>query len=606
MKTNNSCLEIANNRELEKFLHCEELTLENNLLQCSKCKNINSLIKKNNVKECTYIRILYDYKLKYNIENHFYFTHKGEVKYNDFLSFNKSDYIYHKYKDYYPCQEAENLGKEDNPIYSCTKCYEYYGDKNLKNPVRITEEKTKTSFCIYQGIYEELKDCTEALVNYKNGKKIFTCTKCIKNYVLTLNKFTNTYYCQFNNATTKCLVLFCKTCNPYDGYICDECLPYYAKDSLTGYCVKHTDFIPAIIWKDVYRLVINGIKIINNKYIHGPKFRLRGITSFQINSRHSFLLYLTFQIKNRNRNRYLEEGKNSLKIKTICEVVEEVEESLIDINMVEYECICNKTNEENLTNYLLDSIEEGNNEKSLKKSNIKEFTSSLRDQFENLELFKNVQESLFTFEDLFKIVIFQMNEKIEKINAIDFKFDFKIEGKLNKDITSSEIITKEEFELYETDNMADCIFTIKSDKMANLNCSLNVENNKDIKTFSFKTSQIKVNSKEIYLLKLGDIQLINSQEEKEKEGENEKEEEKGEKEIEKGDKAQNEQKEKKSNKIIIIAVIIICVVIGIIGIGFGTFHILRRYNAKKFSQNNNQKEIPKMEVIGDFSDKRFK
>ena len=202
-----------------------------------------------------------------------------------------------------------------------------------------------------------------------------------------------------------------------------------------------------------------------------------------------------------------------------------------------------------------------------------------------------------------------MNEKIEKINANDFKFDFKIEGKLNKDITSSEIIIKQEFELYETDNKADCIFTIKSNKMANLNCSFNVENNKTTKKFSFKTSQIKVNSNEIYLLKLGDVQLINSEEEKEVETEKEEEkEEKGEKEVEKesGERAQNEQKEKKSNKIIIIMVIIICVVIAIIGIGFGVFHILRRYNAKKFGQNNNQKEIHKMEVIGDFSDKRFK
>ena len=43
---------------------------------------------------------------------------------------------------------------------------------------------------------------------------------------------------------------------------------------------------------------MNGEKIINNKYFYGPTLIMRGITSSQINTRHAFLIYLTFQIKN--------------------------------------------------------------------------------------------------------------------------------------------------------------------------------------------------------------------------------------------------------------------------------------------------------------------
>jgi hypothetical protein len=69
------------------------------------------------------------------------------------------------------------------------------------------------------------------------------------------------------NATSKCVVLYCKTCNPHDGYKCDECLPDYSIDSLTGSCVKTTEVIPAVTWKDIYRLNMNREKLINNRYI---------------------------------------------------------------------------------------------------------------------------------------------------------------------------------------------------------------------------------------------------------------------------------------------------------------------------------------------------
>ena len=135
------------------------------------------------------------------------------------------------------------------------------------------------------------------------------------------------------------------------------------------------------------------------------------------------------------------------------------------------------------------------------------------------------------------------------IKAKKYKFNFKIEGKLNKDITQKEITIKREFELSEIDNKADCTFTIGLNKTADLSCNLNVEKHKDIKTFSFKTSQINTDNNEIYLSKFNDIVLINS---------------------EKGD-----------NKKVIIIVSVICVVVGAALIGVGIFFLVRKLKSSK-------------------------
>ena len=101
-----------------------------------------------------------------------------------------------------------------------------------------------------------------------------------------------------------------------------------------------------------------------------------------------------------------------------------------------------------------------------------------------------------------------MDEKISEINAEDFKFNFNIKGKLNKDLSSEESTISRDFELAEIDTKAKCTFTISANQVANLGCNLNVENHKDFKEFSFKTSEIKTDNNEIYLSKFNDITLI--------------------------------------------------------------------------------------------------
>ena len=115
-----------------------------------------------------------------------------------------------------------------------------------------------------------------------------------------------------------------------------------------------------------------------------------------------------------------------------------------------------------------------------------------------------------------EIIIFEMNIGNKTIKSNNYKFNFIINGTLNKDIGKTFSI-KKEFNLSEIDTKADCIFTVGENKAGNLNCDLNVENYKNIKTFSFITSQIETTEgDEIYFSKLTDLILINNVEEEEK------------------------------------------------------------------------------------------
>ena len=309
LNNNNSCLEIVKNKELYNFSNCVILTMIDNKFQCSKCKEEFSLIKKNNnIQECIYIQTLYDYDFNNKYESHFYYINDGKVTKKDLLAFEANDYFYKRYKNYQPCQEAENLGTEENPLYSCSKCYEYsIEDKHYIGAVKITEINTKLSFCFDPDKYDELDNCEEATYEIKNGKEEFNCIKCNKYSYLVYNKISNKYYCNFYIDEKKCSILYCKTCINNDNYYCEECIPNYEVNILTGSCVKKTEVVPTVTWKDIYKLNMTDEKIINNKIYYGPSFKLRGITSSQINSGHAFLLSLTFILKHQLRNLQNEE-----------------------------------------------------------------------------------------------------------------------------------------------------------------------------------------------------------------------------------------------------------------------------------------------------------
>ena len=515
LTNNNSCLEKKKNKELQKFDKCDSLTLDkSNKLVCSKCQEKYSLIDN----ECLYIPTLYDSLLQYFYQSNYLDVSKGKSSMTEFVKFAKNDYKYLKYINISACQEAENKGTKDNPLYSCTKCYEKNKKKKSYIPlIKITEENSQISYCLDPLDNDEIKNCTEATYKIKDGEEVFSCTKCIENQALAYNKLTDTYYCHEGQTIQKCLVLFCKACNPYDGYICNECIADYEINSASGSCVKKTEVVPAVTWKDIYRLNMNDEKVINNKVIKGPSLRMKGFTSSQINTGHAFIVYLTFKIKETMRN--LEENEKTITMPAICEVVDGVDASTDDINMVEYVCIGNSTKNEDMSKYKLDNIEEKKEESKsgeiveseIKSTNLNELMSSISE--EKLENLETKTESEFTYEELYKIVTFTLNEEIDNIKANNFTFNINLEGILSKDINP--VTIEKEFDIVEIDDKANCKFEVESNKKnAKLTCDLDVSNHKDIKTFSFKTSQVNTEKNEIYLSKINDITLTNSVEEK--------------------------------------------------------------------------------------------
>ena len=124
---------------------------------------------------------------------------------------------------------------------------------------------------------------------------------------------------------------------------------------------------------------MNGQKEINGRIIQGPSLKLRGITTSQINSRHAFLVYLTFKLKHSLRN--LQE---TLRIPAICEINNEIEETNDDVNIVDYDCIGNETVK---GNYSLTDIEADNSEYNLNNILINNPYKNISDYtYENIPL----------------------------------------------------------------------------------------------------------------------------------------------------------------------------------------------------------------------------
>lgn len=120
---------------------------------------------------------------------------------------------------------------------------------------------------------------------------------------------------------------------------------------------------PIITWKDIYGFNLHEMKKINGRKIYGPKLTLRGFTSDKINQGHAFLLYFTFKLSQSRILRNLEE--KTITLEAICEIIKGVEEIKNNINIVDYECIAE--NSDNYQLYELINIEEENpNDSNLK------------------------------------------------------------------------------------------------------------------------------------------------------------------------------------------------------------------------------------------------
>jgi len=168
----NTCLKRADNKDLEKFKHCLEYKKENGKEICVRCKPQFSLIKKGDEVKCSYLPTLFDanFRTYYNYDfekKHGYFSYNTE-------EIIKNDY-YSRQAQFMPCKEAINIGTEENPLYSCSKCYNVFGDEDyifysyyyqdfyssyyfydFNNddryfgymPVKINDKMTNTSYCM--------------------------------------------------------------------------------------------------------------------------------------------------------------------------------------------------------------------------------------------------------------------------------------------------------------------------------------------------------------------------------------------------------------------------------------------------------------------------
>ena len=560
LKSNNTCLD-ENHELFNSLKFCQKVSIDNNnKIYCSKCDETQTLLKENNKEICKYIPILYDHNAssyiwdyEYYFQNYYlqlygYQFNNKLGKYVQSSYYYDDDYYYFNNENYknYPCEEAINLGTEDEPIYSCTKCFNIFEYEKLKRVyyIRIINERNNVSICYYQSKIN-FYNCTEAINKTKNGIIKYDCLKCSKDNKLVYNIEADIHYCQYIHITTKCMVKYCMVCQNNNNYFCSECLlSNYEVNRLTGSCVEKTEIIPSITFKDIFRLQMNSNKIINGQIIYGPSLRLRGITTSQINTRHAFLVYLTFKIKaGRNIRNLLEEKR----IKAICEILKAAEEIINDTNIVEYECIGNKTENDDLNEYELNNIDEGNNTGLLKKSNLKELSNII-----NSSDLLNKTDSDFRLENLSEIITFEIND-LQNQTLMNYSLDFKINGTINKKINPIEIKTKLEFN--EIEEKVDCNFIIEENQTANLNCTIRLDKYKEKKSFSFTTSEILEDNIDIYLSKINEILFINKYEEEKKD------------------------KKKEINYLIIIIICIVSLIIYIIS------YIIIYYLVKKKSKN---------------------
>ena len=206
--------------------------------------------------------------------------------------------------------------------------------------------------------------------------------------------------------------------------------------------------------------------------------------------------------------RNLDEEKELIKMNGICQSFIELEESK-NVNSIDYSCIFNNTNNIDINSYKGVNIEEGdNNQKLLLSSNLKELSIEIFKNIEGLENLANT--SSFTLEDILKIITFTINEP-KDINANKYKFDFQFKGTLSNEPTNKDAIDQN-LKLNENDANIHCKLTFGEQLDSTLNCDFYSKDYKDIESFSFKTITMTSKEKEVYIIGLESIKLINTQE----------------------------------------------------------------------------------------------
>jgi len=371
------------------------------------------------------------------------------------------------------------------------------------------------------------------------GREKYNCTKCLEGNEKLYNQELDIYYC--SKVPTKCLVQFCRDCQPNNNYFCSSCITSeYEVNKVTGSCVKKTEVEPIITWKDIYRLSMNGKMEINCKFIHGPCFLMRGITCSQISTKHAFLILLTFSMKDRLRN--LEE---KIEVPTICQINETVEETSDNINIIDYECIGTIRVD---SSYNLVGVRGDNIDKNI-----------LNDPFKN--------SSNYTEDDIPTRFLIERNYSDNKTftdRPFNFSFNGNLKGKKASILPNNGVT---QIEIYGINETAKCNFSKNVELKSNLTCALDLNENQELNNISFKNPEIKIGDNYLFL---NHINKLHFSFEKSNE-------------IDKIN-VNNNKKSSNNNTLIIV----LCVINGVIVLGGLTVGVL--YILKKNKQNNINKE----------------
>ena len=482
LKNNGTCLKISENKDLEKYIKCKEISFENNKFHCLECKDARfSVLEVNSDSICIYLPELNYFNTdSYYQHGLYYYTKNPDI--NFIYNFYFNNFIRGSYLN--SCIKVINFGSEENPLYSCIKC-------NDHNNYLIKEDISNISYCIqfYGNNYNKIENCKDKRIKIIDKDIKFTCVSCLgENNFPIYHEIDQASYCLEGNDTS-CMARNCKQCKLDDKYFCEICeYENYIVNEITGACIEKMENVPVITWKDIFRLEINSEKEINGKIITRPKINLRGETNSRINKGHAFIIYLIFKLKQPLIIRNLQDISDKIRIKAICEIKKGVEENLNDINIIDYECI-GENKDIDLNNFILDDIEIDDNDNS------------------------NNLKAVISTKDLLQLnngptIEFRMND-IKNQTTGNYNFDFTLKGKIDdNNIEYKEI--KKEFKMNEIDEQSDCTFIIEGQKHANLNCKLNIEEYKNIKIITFNTTKIEYNNEyNVSFLNLNDVFLIN-------------------------------------------------------------------------------------------------
>ena len=621
----NICLLRETNDEKENLDNCLVFTKENQNNVCKKCKPSFSLIKTESETKCIYTPTLFDSNLNIGDLNYSYYLRENYIwEYIKYENIKKNYYYPHSQNEYFPCEISEKYKVNDeNPLYSCQKCYSIFDDKLLDNlflynydnyryfndyyyydeyyyfssyfdiqdvsyiwklPTKIKDQALGISYCIKAK--KEVEYCLEADYIISNGKGIYSCTKCMDNYELIESSELGIHYC----SNTQCSVENCKECYKDNINFCYSCITSDYKVNRFGSCVKKEKFPPAVTWKDIFRLQMNSQKEINGKIIRGPSLRLRGITCSQINSRHAFLVYLTFKIKHSLRN--LEE---QIEMPAICEIEEEVQETNSSINLVEYECIGNSTEEVN-DNYELTSIKDDeSNSGTIINGNMKEINNMIN----IFDITKT--EAHYNLENLDNIINFNIEQIIFYRNNNTLYMD----GKINKKLSTLRILSEDSpnfrllykncrsdisLELNILHEKEECQFCSDNDNLkAQLICKFTFEEGTNTSNIYFENREIKIGDNSIMISNLKSDIIPTKNEDVQNTTEEQEEDDFETPEPIKTNPTLNRKTKSSSNKTTII--IVVCTIAGVIVVGGITalIIILKKRNAKKSTIETNSK-----------------